>query len=59
MKPLSALLSAISIEEIIGNKDIEITSVESDSRKIKLGSFFVAVRGTVVDGHRFIPIVTV
>ncbi|MDE5744052.1 MAG: UDP-N-acetylmuramoyl-L-alanyl-D-glutamate--2,6-diaminopimelate ligase [Paramuribaculum sp.] len=59
MKPLSALLSAISIEEIIGNKDIEITSVESDSRKIQLGSLFVAVRGTVVDGHRFIPIVTV
>ncbi len=59
MKPLSALLSAISIEEIIGNKDIEITSVESDSRKIKLGSLFVAVRGTVVDGHQFIPIVTV
>lgn len=59
MKPLSALLSAISIEEIIGNKDIEISSVESDSRKIKLGSLFVAVRGTVVDGHRFIPIVTV
>ncbi|MDE6265500.1 MAG: UDP-N-acetylmuramoyl-L-alanyl-D-glutamate--2,6-diaminopimelate ligase [Paramuribaculum sp.] len=59
MKPLSALLSAISIEEIIGNKDIEITSVESDSRKIKLGSLFVAVRGTVVDGHQFIPIVIV
>lgn len=59
MKPLSALLSAISVEEIIGRTDIEITSVESDSRKIKLGSLFVAVRGTVVDGHRFIPIVTV
>ncbi|MBD5173146.1 MAG: UDP-N-acetylmuramoyl-L-alanyl-D-glutamate--2,6-diaminopimelate ligase [Bacteroidales bacterium] len=57
--PLSALLSAISVEEIIGSTDIEITSVESDSRKIKLGSLFVAVRGTVVDGHTFIPIVTV
>lgn len=59
MIPLSALLSAISVEEIIGSTDIEITSVESDSRKIKLGSLFVAVRGTVVDGHTFIPIVTV
>ena len=58
MIPLSALLSAISVEEIIGSTDIEITSVESDSRKIKLGSLFVAVRGTVVDGHTFIPIVT-
>lgn len=59
MKPLTQLLSAISIEEIIGNKDIMISSVESDSRKIQLGSLFVAVRGTNVDGHRFIPIVTV
>ena len=59
MIPLSALLSAIFVEEIIGSTDIEITSVESESRKIKLGSLFVAVRGTVVDGHTFIPIVTV
>ncbi|MDE5688474.1 MAG: UDP-N-acetylmuramoyl-L-alanyl-D-glutamate--2,6-diaminopimelate ligase [Paramuribaculum sp.] len=59
MKPLTQLLSAISIEEIIGNKDIMISSVECDSRRIQLGSLFVAVRGTNVDGHRFIPIVTV
>ena len=59
MKPLTQLLSAISVEEIIGNKDIMISSVECDSRKIQLGSLFVAVRGTNVDGHRFIPIVTV
>ncbi len=30
-----------------------------DSRKVELGSLFVAVRGVNVDGHRFIPIVTV
>lgn len=59
MKPLTQLLSAISIVEIIGSKDIMISSVESDSRRIQLGSMFVAVRGTNVDGHRFIPIVTV
>lgn len=59
MKPLTQLLSAISVEEIIGNQDIMISSVECDSRKIQLGSLFVAVRGTNVDGHRFIPIVTV
>ncbi len=59
MKPLTSLLSAITVEEIIGRKDVMISSVECDSRKIKLGSLFVAVRGTNVDGHRFIPIVAV
>lgn len=58
MKSLSDLLSAIAVEEIIGSDAKEITSIECDSRKIKLGSLFVAIRGTNVDGHRFIPLVT-
>lgn len=59
MKKLSQLLSAITVEEIIGSDDKMITSLVCDSRKIELGSLFVAVRGVNVDGHRFIPIVTV
>lgn len=51
-------MSAIMVEEIIGSEDREITSLECDSRKIKLGSLFVAVRGYNVDGHKFIPLVT-
>lgn len=58
MKSLSDLLSAITVEEIIGSENKEITSLECDSRKIKLGSLFVAVRGYNVDGHKFIPLVT-
>ncbi len=49
MKSLSDLLSAITVEEIIGSDSKEITSIECDSRKIKLGSLFVAVRGYNVD----------
>ncbi|MCM1441597.1 MAG: Mur ligase family protein, partial [Roseburia sp.] len=59
MKPLSELLSAITVEEIIGSEDKMISSLVCDSRKVELGSMFVAVRGVNVDGHRFIPIVTV
>ena len=58
MKSLSDLLSAIAVEEIIGTDAKEITSIECDSRKIKLGSLFVAIRGYNVDGHKFIPLVT-
>ncbi len=58
MKSLSDLLSAIEVEQIIGSDSKEISSLECDSRKIKLGSLFVAVRGYNVDGHKFIPLVT-
>ncbi len=58
MHTLEHLLSAIMIEEIIGTTDREITSVENDSRRVAPGSLFVATRGTVVDGHKFIPDVT-
>jgi len=36
-------------------KDIEIRAIEQDSRKVTPGCLFVAVRGTTVDGHSFIP----
>lgn len=58
MKSLSDLLSAITVEQIIGSDNKEITSLESDSRRIKRGSLFVAIRGYNVDGHKFIPLVT-
>lgn len=56
MKQLSQLLSAVMIEEIIGDDDKMITSLVSDSRKVETGSMFVAVRGVNVDGHTFIPL---
>ncbi len=55
MKRLSQLLSVITIEEIIGNEDKEITTVVCDSRLVISGALFVAVRGVTVDGHMFIP----
>ena len=56
MKSLSQLLSPLMVEEIIGSDDKIITDVVSDSRKVTTGSLFVAVRGTTVDGHSFIPV---
>lgn len=53
---LSELLERLTYT-LDGAKDIEreIVSIEQDSRKVKAGSLFVAVRGTNVDGHTFIP----
>ena len=54
MKRLSDILTTVDVLQIVGDADVELTSVESDSRKVVDGSLFVATRGTVVDGHSFI-----
>ena len=55
MKYLKDILSAqAEVTDIIGTSDIEIKSIELDSRKVLPGSLFFAVRGTSVDGHDFI-----
>lgn len=40
---------------IEGSADTLLTAIEADSRRVGPGCCFVAVRGTAVDGHRFIP----
>jgi len=35
--------------------DLEVTGLNYDSRTLKPGELFVAVKGLVVDGHRFLP----
>ncbi len=37
--------------EYIGNADIEIASIECDSRNVKEGSVFVCIKGYETDGH--------
>ncbi|MBQ6653357.1 MAG: UDP-N-acetylmuramoyl-L-alanyl-D-glutamate--2,6-diaminopimelate ligase [Prevotella sp.] len=52
---LIELLKYVKPVEIIGNSDVEITGVNIDSRRIAEGHLFVAMKGTQVDGHQFIP----
>ena len=51
---LEELLKNITPLNIIGETDIDIKGVNIDSRKIADGHLFVALRGTQVDGHKFI-----
>ena len=53
-KTLEELALLIDGAEIVGNKDVEITGIEHDSRKIKFGNVFVCMEGVHVDGHKFI-----
>ena len=54
---LSSLLQDIDVLEIIGETDKNITSLESDSRKVEKDGLFVAVKGVTTDGHKYIPVV--
>ncbi|MGZ5210833.1 MAG: Mur ligase domain-containing protein, partial [Kaistella sp.] len=51
---LEALLNRIPVLEISGNKNREISEIVFDSRKAVEHSLYVAVKGTVSDGHSFI-----
>ncbi len=54
MKYLSEILEGLAFTELQGSADTEITAVVFDSRKVVPGCLFVAVKGTVVDGHDYI-----
>ena len=52
---LKELLKDIPVVAIVGSEDVEITDVNIDSRRIKDGHLFIAMKGTQVDGHKFVP----
>ena len=52
---LPKLLTALSHEEVHGRVDVEIQGLAHDSRQVRPGDLFVAVKGLDADGHDFIP----
>lgn len=51
---LKELVNKLRILETKGSMERDITGVQIDSRQIVEGNLFIAVRGTVVDGHNYI-----
>jgi UDP-N-acetylmuramoyl-L-alanyl-D-glutamate--2,6-diaminopimelate ligase len=54
MKLLKDILYRAGIEEVVGSTNVAIESICIDSRQAKKFSVFIAVKGTLVDGHEFI-----
>ena len=48
------LLEALEDYELEGNPDRDITGLNYDSRKIKKGDLFVAIKGNALNGHAFL-----
>ena len=51
---LRDVLYKVPIRSVTGSTEMEINVVEIDSRKVKEGTAFVAVKGVAADGHTFI-----
>ncbi len=47
--------TGLNIIDRLGNLEVPVSGLTDDSRQVKAGSLFVAVRGEHVDGHRFVP----
>jgi UDP-N-acetylmuramoyl-L-alanyl-D-glutamate--2,6-diaminopimelate ligase len=51
---LKTLITNVKVVETVGSLDANISGLTADSRQVAQGGLFVAVPGTVVDGHQFI-----
>ncbi len=51
---LKEIIYKVGIEAVKGSTDIAINKIEFDSRKIEANDIFVAIRGTISDGHDYI-----
>ena len=54
MSILKDILYKVAIEAVKGSTEITIGKIDFDSRKIAQNDLFVAIRGTISDGHEFI-----
>ena len=52
---LSDILNGVDVLDILGNKEIEISEIVFDSRKVIENSLYIAIKGTLADGHQYIP----
>ncbi len=54
MKSLKDILYGVGLTAVSGSTAIQVHSISFDSRKVGPGDVFVAIRGTVTDGHQYI-----
>ncbi len=51
---LKDILYGVSLSAVSGNTNVMVNAIAFDSRKVGLDDVFVAIKGTVTDGHKFI-----
>ncbi|OXB06159.1 UDP-N-acetylmuramoyl-L-alanyl-D-glutamate--2,6-diaminopimelate ligase [Flavobacterium pectinovorum] len=54
MKILKDILYKVAIESVTGSTEIAVNKIDFDSRKIEDNDVFIAIRGSLSDGHDYI-----
>jgi len=54
MQILQNILYKVGLNAVHGILDLEVSQIDFDSRQVKVKSVFVALKGTLVDGHSYI-----
>lgn len=54
MTELKNILYKVNLDKVVGSTSIAIQAIQFDSRKIETNDVFVAIKGTVTDGHEHI-----
>lgn len=54
MKQLKNILTGVQTLQVTGDTSVAVTGLCIDSRKVEQGSVFIAVKGTLTDGHNYI-----
>ncbi len=57
MEILKDILYGVALEQIVGSTSVEVNSLAFDSRKVDQKSLFIAIKGTLSNGHQFISAV--
>ena len=56
MSILKDILYKVTLNAVVGSTGMDVNNIHFDSRNIVKGDVFVAIRGSVVDGHNYIDV---
>jgi len=54
VKLLKDILYAVGLRAVSGSTNVIVNEIHFDSRNVKMDDVFIAVRGTITDGHKYI-----
>mgnify|MGYP000359655943 FL=1 len=56
MTELKDILYKVTINAVVGSTSVKVSAIDFDSIKISKNDVFVAIKGSVADGHKFIDV---
>lgn len=54
MNSLKDILYKVSINAVVGSTNVQVSTIQFNSREIEKNDVFVAIKGNATDGHRYI-----